>query len=160
MPRGLLVQLPCGLLCASGTVITDLSTLRDADPSSWWKCFTTIWPNVCATAVLLACLSHFPVIFQPCDSSICFQNIRLFLKPVKEGSHCLKVNTPHTNTGQLCKQLLKPRNFWQARLPAKADGMEREMPAGVQSWQTPRICLGFACFRCCFLLGLIQFDPC
>lgn len=63
MPRGLLVQLPCGLLCASGTVITNLSTRRDSDPSSWWKCFTTIWPNVCAAAVLLACLSHFPALW-------------------------------------------------------------------------------------------------
>lgn len=58
--RGLLVQLQCSLLCASGIVTINLSTLRVSDPSSWWKYFTMIWPNVCATAVLLACLSHFP----------------------------------------------------------------------------------------------------
>lgn len=110
LPRVYLAQLLYNPLCASGIVKTNLTALRNSDPISLSKCFTTIRPNVCGTAVLLVCLSHFPsfLLAQSCDSSFCFQNICLFLKPVKDSSLCLKVNTSHINVGQLGKQLRKP----------------------------------------------------
>lgn len=58
----------------SGIVKTNLIALRNSDPVSLSKCFTAIRPNVCGTAVLLVCLSHFPsfLLAQSCDSSFCF----------------------------------------------------------------------------------------
>ena len=110
LPRQRLTQLLYTLLCASGIVKTNLTELTNSDLISLSKCFTMIWPNVCGTAVLLVCLSHFSsfILARSSDSLFCFQNICLFLKPVREGSHCLKVNTPHINLEQLCKQLCKP----------------------------------------------------